>query len=69
MSLYYIIETYIRKEEPVYHIPPVFSAYQKPYLVGILPKNIEIKIAEPQATVQLITLDKPRLIAVGSSTK
>lgn len=47
----------------------LFSAYHKPYLVAILPKNIEIKIADPQATVQLVNLDKPRLIAVGSSTK
>ncbi|KAG0702685.1 Vam6/Vps39-like protein [Chionoecetes opilio] len=48
---------------------PLALAYHKPYLVAILPKNIEIKIAEPQATVQLVTLDKPRLIAVGSSAK
>lgn len=46
-----------------------FSAYHKPFLVAILPKTIEIKIAEPQATVQLLNLDKPRLIAVGASTE
>lgn len=48
---------------------PLALAYHKPFLVAILPKNIEIKIAEPQATVQLLTLDKPRLITVGASTE
>lgn len=48
---------------------PLALAYHKPYLVAILPKNIEIKIAEPQATVQLVTLEKPRLVCVGTSTK
>lgn len=47
----------------------VLPAYHKPYLVAILPKNIEIKIADPQATVQLVTLEKPRLVCVGTSTK
>lgn len=68
MDSYYNAYTYLyllRKYTFFFH----FSAYHKPFLVAILPKTIEIKIAEPQATVQLLNLDKPRLIAVGASTE
>ncbi|XP_042232169.1 vam6/Vps39-like protein isoform X2 [Homarus americanus] len=48
---------------------PLSLAYDKPYLIAILPKNIEIKTTEPQITVQVLNLDKPKLLAVGQSTK
>ena len=63
---YYITETSQRERWLSFFLLP---AYHKPYLVAILPKNIEIKIAEPQATVQVVSLEKPRLVCVGTSTK
>ncbi|XP_045614549.1 vam6/Vps39-like protein [Procambarus clarkii] len=48
---------------------PLCLAYNKPYLIAILSKTIEIKTAEPQITVQVLNLDKPRLLAVGQSSK
>ncbi|XP_071515409.1 vam6/Vps39-like protein [Panulirus ornatus] len=48
---------------------PLALAYDKPYLIAILSKTIEIKTTEPQITVQVLNLDKPKLLVVGHSTK
>lgn len=48
---------------------PLAMAYDKPYLVAILPKTIEIKTPEPQHTVQSLNLEKPRLLAVAQTAK
>lgn len=48
---------------------PLCLAYDKPYLIAILSKTIEIKTTEPQITVQVLNLDKPKLLAVGQSSK
>lgn len=36
-----------------------------PYMIGILPKYVEIRTVEPRALVQSIDLAKPRLISHG----
>ncbi|KAK4324087.1 hypothetical protein Pmani_005270 [Petrolisthes manimaculis] len=48
---------------------PFALAYHKPYLIALLPKTIEVKTTEPPSTVQILKVDKPRLITVSASTK
>ncbi|KAK7078072.1 Vam6/Vps39-like protein, partial [Halocaridina rubra] len=48
---------------------PVAMAYDKPFLISILPKSVEIKTPEPNIDVQTMLLDKPKLIAVARSRK
>ncbi|CAL4087633.1 unnamed protein product, partial [Meganyctiphanes norvegica] len=48
---------------------PIAMAYDKPYIIAILPKNIEIRTPDPQMMVQNLTVDKPTLLAVGRNSK
>lgn len=45
------------------------AAYHRPYLIALLAKAIEVKTTEPPSTIQILTLDKPRLITVSASTR
>uniref|UniRef100_A0A914X4H1 CNH domain-containing protein n=1 Tax=Plectus sambesii TaxID=2011161 RepID=A0A914X4H1_9BILA len=46
---------------------PIAVAYDPPYLVALLPKNIEIRSIKPSVCVQVVQLPKVRMLAGGIS--
>ncbi|XP_068220684.1 vam6/Vps39-like protein isoform X3 [Palaemon carinicauda] len=48
---------------------PVGMAYDKPFLISLLGKSVEVKTPEPNIDVQSIYMDKPKLVAVANSKK
>lgn len=42
-----------------------FSDYVEPYVIGLLPRYVEIRTISPRALIQSIELSKPRYITQG----
>lgn len=43
----------------------LFSDYVEPYVIGLLPRYVEIRTISPRALIQSIELSKPRYITQG----
>ncbi|XP_067938529.1 vam6/Vps39-like protein [Watersipora subatra] len=41
---------------------PVAMVYRAPYLIGVLPRYVEVRTIEPKHMIQTIALDKPRIL-------
>ena len=54
-----------KKKAPVWTDIPSAVDFYDPYMIGILPKYVEIRTVDPRALVQSIELSKPRLISHG----
>ncbi|XP_076052623.1 vacuolar protein sorting 39 [Oratosquilla oratoria] len=48
---------------------PYMMVYDRPYLLAVLPKSVEIQTQEPRLSVQSLQLDKPRLLALSKNSK
>ncbi|XP_028393424.1 vam6/Vps39-like protein [Dendronephthya gigantea] len=54
-----------KRKAPVWADVPLAIDFYDPYMIGILPKYVEIRTIEPRALVQSIELSKPRYISHG----
>lgn len=54
-----------KRKAPVWTDVPIAVEFLDPYMIGILPKYVEIRTVEPRALVQSIDLTKPRMISHG----
>ncbi|XP_046859484.1 vam6/Vps39-like protein [Xenia sp. Carnegie-2017] len=52
-----------KRKAPVWTDVPLAVEFHEPYMIGILPKFLEVRTVEPRALVQSIELSKPRFIA------
>lgn len=54
-----------KKKAPAWTDIPMALEFLDPYMIGVLPKYVEIRTVEPRTLIQSIELTKPRLISHG----
>ncbi|XP_031566770.1 vam6/Vps39-like protein [Actinia tenebrosa] len=56
---------HIQKQSLTWSDTPIAIDYVAPYVIGILPKYVEVRTISPRALIQSMELQKPRFVAKG----